>query len=397
MSPATRTAPEAERLARAALSRIGEPGDPRLTDLVQELGGETVWGSLQQQAADRELGADLAERIAAADPVRELESAAARGIRFVVPGDVEWPSSVEDLAHAPHLHERGGVPVGLWCRGSRRLDESVDHAVAVVGSRSATTYGGAVAGDIASVLARERWTVVSGAAFGIDQAAHRGALAARGPTVAVLACGVDRAYPSAHRNLIDYVADVGLVVSEAAPGCAPTRIRFLARNRLIAAMARGTTVVEAAVRSGALNTASWAAGLGRSVMGVPGPVTSAPSAGVHQLIRTRDAVLVTSGEEVLEVVGPMGTFALAHPREAEHPRDRLTARERQVLDAVPLLQAVDSASIARTAGIAHGRTRDALLALHRAGMVEHSLGRWRVATDPAHGVAEGLGVDPPTR
>ena len=183
---------------------------------------------------------------------------------------------------------------------------------------------------------------MSGAAFGIDQAAHRGALASRGPTVAVLACGADRAYPSAHRSLIDYIADVGLVVSEAAPGCAPTRIRFLARNRLIAALARGTVVVEAAVRSGALNTASWAAGLGRAVMGVPGPVTSAPSAGVHQLIRARDAVLVTSGEEVLEVVGPMGSYALADPREAEQPRDRLTPRERQVLDAVPLVQAVDS-------------------------------------------------------
>ena len=113
-------------------------------------------------------------------------------------------------------------------------------------------------------------------------------------------------------------------------------------------------VVEAAVRSGALNTASWAAGLGRTVMGVPGPVTSAPSAGVHQLIRARDALLVTSGEEVLEAVGPMGSFALAEPREAERPRDRLEARERQVLDAVPLVRAVDSASIAR---IGRGRAR----------------------------------------
>ena len=168
---------------------------------------------------------------------------------------------------------------------------------------------------------------MSGAAFGIDQAAHRGALANRGPTVAVLACGADRAYPAAHRNLIDYIADVGLVVSEAPPGCAPTRIRFLARNRVIAAVARGTVVVEAAVRSGALNTASWAGGLGRTVMGVPGPVTSAPSAGVHQLIRARDALLVTSGEEVLEAVGPIGTFTLDDPRAPEtRPRPTPAAR-----------------------------------------------------------------------
>jgi DNA processing protein len=383
MSQVDSRASEPERLARVALSRIGEPGDPRLTDLVHELGAETVLTSLRQQAADRELADDLAERITSVDPVRELETATARGIRFVVHGDTEWPPALDDLARAPHLHERGGVPIGLWCRGPLRLDEAVERAVAVVGSRSATTYGGAVAGDIASVLARESWTVVSGAAFGIDQAAHRGALATRGPTVAVLACGADRAYPTAHRNLIDYIADVGLVVSEAAPGCAPTRIRFLARNRLIAAMAAGTVVVEAAVRSGALNTASWAAGVGRTVMGVPGPVTSAPSAGVHQLIRTRDALLVTSGEEVLEVVGPMGEFTLVDPREPDRPRDRLAPRERQVLDAVPLVQAVDSGSIARTAGIAHGRTKDALLALHRLGLVEHALGRWRIAGDPA--------------
>lgn len=372
------SASEAERLARAALSRIGEPGEPRLTDLVHELGAVTVLGQLQAQGAAGDLGEDLADRLASVDPARELEAAAARGLRFVVPGDEEWPSGVDDLALAPHLHERGGVPVGLWCRGPLRLDEAVTRSVAVVGSRSATTYGAAVATDVAAVLAREEWTVVSGAAFGIDQAAHRGALAARGPTVAVLACGADRAYPTAHRALIDYVADVGLVVSEAPPGAAPTRIRFLARNRLIAGLARGSVVVEAAVRSGALNTASWTQGLGRVVMGVPGPVTSAPSAGVHQLVRARDALLVTSGEEVLEAVSPVGTFALPDPRAEETVRDRLGPRERQVLDAVPLLRGAQARSIARTAGTSLARTQEALLVLHRAGLVEHALGRWRV-------------------
>ena len=385
MSQAESPVTESERLARVALSRIGEPGDPRLTDVVHEYGGETVLKGLTDQAANRDLGEDLAQRITSADPGRELEAATKRGLRFVVPGDDEWPAGLDDLALAPHLHERGGIPIGLWCRGPLRLDEALVQAVAVVGSRSATTYGGGVAGDIAAVLARESWTVVSGAAFGIDQAAHRGALASRGATVAVLACGADRVYPSAHRALIDYIADVGLVVSEAAPGCAPTRIRFLARNRLIAAMARGTVVVEAAVRSGALNTASWAAGLGRTVMGVPGPVTSAPSAGVHQLIRSRDAALVTSGEEVLEMVGPIGSHVLADPREPETPRDLLSARQRQVLDAVPLVQPVGATKIAETAGVSPGRTKEDLLSLHRAGLVEHSLGRWRVAPDPGAG------------
>jgi len=373
------SAPESERLARVVLSRVGEPGDPRLTDLVEELGAVTVLESLRRQGADKELGADLAERLESVDPVRELERASSRGIRFVVPGDAEWPTTLADLAHAPHLHERGGVPVGLWCRGKLRLDESVEQAVAVVGSRSATTYGADVAADVAAVLARQQWTVVSGAAFGIDQAAHRGALAARGLTLAVLACGVDRAYPATHRNLLDYIADVGLVVSEAPPGCAPTRIRFLARNRVIAGLSRGVVVVEAAVRSGALNTASWAAGLGRTVMAVPGPVTSAPSAGAHQLIRARDALLVTSGEEVHEALGPMGSAALADPREPERPRDGVTPRARQVLDAVPVHQPADARSVARTAGVAVGRTKEDLLTLHRAGLVEHSLGRWRLA------------------
>jgi len=212
---------------------------------------------------------------------------------------------------------------------------------------------------------------VSGAAFGIDQSAHRGALAMRGPTVAVLACGVDRAYPSAHRQLLDYIADTGLVVSELAPGCAPTKLRFLSRNRIIAALCGGTVVVEAAIRSGALNTASWALRLNRTLMGVPGPVTSAPSAGVHQLIRARDALLVTNGEEVLELVAPAGEHTLVEPRGPERPHDRLSLLDQQVLDAVPVEQAAPPVSIARTAGIALPRVRDALARLVAAGLVEN--------------------------
>ncbi len=372
---------EAERLARVTLSRAGEPGHPRLGDAVLELGASTVLASLRDQADQGELAADLAERLASVDPERELSRAAEAGLRFVVPGDSEWPASLDDLSRAAHLHDRGGVPIGLWCRGTLRLDEACQQSVAVVGSRSATSYGGQVAGDIGATLAREQWATVSGAAFGIDHAAHRGALAGGGPTIAVLACGADRAYPVAHRSLLDYIADVGLIVSEAAPGCAPTRIRFLARNRLIAALARGTVVVEAAVRSGALNTASWTSGLGRVLMGVPGPVTSAPSAGVHQLLRTRDAVLVTSGEEVLEAVAPIGSFTLADPRGPEQPRDRLGHRERQVLDAVPKHSGADPVSIARAAGISPARTKEALRLLHRDGLVEHALGRWRLTPD----------------
>ncbi|GAB3668476.1 DNA-processing protein DprA [Nocardioides korecus] len=401
-----------ERLARVVLSRIAEPGDPRMTRLVHVHGGEAILAALLRQAdvateqgpddrgergdEVRVLGSDLAERLRGVDPEVELARAAERGMRFVVPGDQEWPAGLDDLRHAPLLHERGGVPVGLWCRGPARLDAVARRAVAVVGSRSATTYGADVATQLSAVLARAGWTTVSGAAFGIDQAAHRGALAQQGPTVAVLASGADRAYPSAHRALIDHVAEVGLVVSEAAPGCAPTRIRFLARNRLIAGLASGTVVVEAAVRSGALNTASWAAGLGRPVMGVPGPVTSAPSAGVHQLIRARDALLVTRGEEVLEVVGPMGETVLEDPRAPDTPRDRLGARGRQVLDAVPLVRPATTAAVARAAGLGPrvvARTLDVLL---EAGVVVQVHGRWRVAPELVPGDVGGqLAMDLP--
>jgi len=372
-----------ERAARVVLSRVGEPGDPRLTGLVAELGAEAVLASLQEQSATGQLKDDLAARLADVDPRAELERARRQGIRFITPADDEWPRPVDDLEHASCLHERGGVPIALWAKGPGRIDALVTHAVAVVGSRSATTYGAAVAGDIGAVLGEAGHTVVSGAAFGIDNAAHRGALAVPGPTMAVLACGVDRAYPAAHRRLLDYIAEVGVVVSEAAPGCAPTRIRFLARNRLIAAFARGTVVVEAAIRSGALNTANWTAGLSRTLMGVPGPVTSAPSAGVHQLIRMRGALLVTDGHEVLEAVAPAGTHTLAVVQEQPRPRDLLTAEQRQVLDAVPVRRGAIAAKIAHTAGIAPQRAAEALGDLRTAGFVEHAEGRWRLAQSGA--------------
>jgi DNA processing protein len=268
--------------------------------------------------------------------------------------------------------------LGLWVRGPVRLDR-LEGSVAVVGSRSATTYGVDVAADIASVVARSGRTVVSGAAFGIDLAAHRGALAARGQTIAVLACGADRIYPAAHRQLFDFLAAEGAIVSEAPPGWAPTRIRFLARNRLIAALSCGTVVVEAAVRSGALNTANWAGRLNRHLLGVPGPVTSAPSQGVHQLIRDGAAGLVTSGSDVLEAVGAIGEHLLEPPRGAEHPRDGLNTRQKQVLDAVPVVTSAGSDSIARAAGLALVEVRSTLTALEGRGLVECTPNGWRLA------------------
>ena len=349
-----------ERLARVALSRLGEPGDPRLIALVAELGAVAVCDYLREERDATGVATDVAARLHGLDPSGDLDRAAREGIRFVVPGDPEWPTRLADLDRCPPLNGRGGAPLGLWVRGRARLAEVVDRSVAVVGSRSATTYGTGVAGEIAAHVAAEGVTVVSGAAFGIDQAAHRGALAARGPTIAVLACGVDRAYPAAHRDLLAYVAETGLVVSELAPGCAPTRLRFLSRNRVIAALSLGTVVVEAAIRSGALNTAHWASLTHRVLMGVPGPVTSAPSEGVHELLRTRDAALVTRGGDVLELVSPSGSFTQLPTRGEVRPTDRLSETDRQVLDAVPVRLPAPAGSVARTAGLADPTVRAAL-------------------------------------
>jgi DNA processing protein len=266
----------------------------------------------------------------------------------------------------------------LWVKGPLRLDQ-LEGSVAVVGARSATTYGESVAGEIGAVVARAGSPVISGAAVGIDQAAHRGAVAMDGPTVAVLACGADRVYPAAHAALIAHIAATGMVVSEAALGCAPQRVRFLARNRLIAALTRGTVVVEAAIRSGALNTANWANRLNRVALGVPGPVTSATSAGVHQLIRSGGAALVTRGAEVLEAVGVSGEHLLEDPRGPDTSRDRLTVRHRQVLDAVPVSSGAPSDSVARTAGLGVVEVRRALAYLEHRGLVEQSDDGWRLA------------------
>lgn len=386
---------DGERLARAALSRVVEPGDPRVLDLVAELGAATVRDALlDQRGADGPAG-EFAERLAQVEPDRVLAQAERLGLRFVVPGDPEWPAGLDDLARAAPLQERGGVPLGLWVRGPVRLD-TLGRGVAVVGARSATTYGAQVAADLAATLARADVPVLSGAAYGIDQAAHRGAVAGEGVTVAVLACGADRVYPAAHRSMIEHLAATSAVVSETAPGGAPTRVRFLSRNRLIAALGRATVVVEAAVRSGALNTANWSERLHRTLAGVPGPVTSAASQGVHQLLRGGAAALVTSGAEVLELVGAAGEALVSEPRAADRPRDRLTTRQRQVLDAVPVARGAPSDAIARACAVALVDTGRELRRLEGLGLVEHDGGGWRLSA-VGHRDAPGEGPPPAAR
>jgi DNA processing protein len=367
-----------DRLARVALSQLGEPGDLTMAAFIAELGAVDLFERLREGSGPDGMSQTVAARLNGMDPARDLEQAAGRGIRYVIPSDSEWPHDLDALDAANSLDHVGRAPIGLWVRGPARLDQ-LPRPVAMVGSRSGSAYGCDVALEMGRALADAGCCIVSGAAFGIDVHSHRGALAGGGQTVAVLACGVDRAYPASHRPLLDHLAHEGAIVSELAPGCAPMRQRFLSRNRVIAALATGTVVVEAAARSGAISTANWTTRLNRPLMAVPGPVTEATSQGTHELIRCGAATLVTSAADVLELVGPAGLFLTAAPRGRERSRDALSHTERQVVDALPVGIAARSRAIARTAGLGYDEVETTLLDLEAKGMAQREDEGWRLA------------------
>jgi DNA processing protein len=241
-------------------------------------------------------------RMRQVDTALHLRQAARFGAQLVIPGDPDWPTGLDDLG----VH----APFALWVRGDPALLAGLDRSIAIVGARAATGYGEHVTIEVASGLVDRGFAIVSGAAFGIDGAAHRAALASGGTTIAFLAGGVDRFYPSAHESLLTRIVERGAVVAEVPCGTAPTKWRFLQRNRMIAAASRATAVVEAGWRSGSLNTAGHAAQLGRPLGAVPGPVTSSTSAGCHRLIRDYGAVCVTTAQEMAELVDPPGAPTL---------------------------------------------------------------------------------------
>lgn len=382
---------EDDRTARAVWSRITEPGDRDANRFVLAQGpGPALEAVLRGATVPRTTGArgrvgdrlpgagtptggDAAdgwrERLAVTDPRRDVATLSRFGGRLLVPGDPEWPEPLDDL----------GVrrPYCLWVRGALDVADACRRAVAVVGSRAATHYGVEVTGEVVTGLAPQGWTIVSGAAFGIDAAAHRAALAFGLPTIAVLACGVDRPYPRSHERLLALVADQGAVVSEVPPASSPTRWRFLERNRLIAALARATVVVEAAARSGALVTAREAEDLSRLVAAVPGPVTSAASAGCHLLLRDRNAAVVTNGHDVLTLVAPLGQIGPQARAVERQDHDDLPPQDVRVLDAVPARRGVPLASVARTAGFARTDVEASLGRLELAGLVVCDGGAWR--------------------
>lgn len=373
-----------ERLARAALTYVAEPGDP-------------VMGALLSVCAPAEIVAALGEgRMPVAGPIRSsghdaalrralprwaarlgevpapgvLDAWRQEGIRLVCPGDPEWPSQIDVLGDAR--------PWGLWVRGNADLRYACLRSVSIVGTRSATAYGSHVCTEMAAALAERGWTVISGGAFGIDGCAHRATLAAAGITIAVLACGVDHAYPQGHHGLFRSIRERGATMSEWPPGRMPTRPAFLVRNRVIAALSRGTVVVEAALRSGALNTARHARDQSRPLMAVPGPVTSRLSAGCHEIIREWGAVCVTGASDVMELLAFPGDELPGRSRGPVLPRDMLDPVTARVLEAIPPGTGRGPARIAVSAGVGFDTVMRCLGALAAGGFVERCDRGWRL-------------------
>ncbi len=298
------TTHDPRRLAWAYLSRVAQGPHRVLCDFAAEAGPEGAADAVSRGA----LGERLQVRSHIDTAQADLDLVASQGGRLITPDDDEWPMwqlLAFDGAGMPVGNDQC-APLALWVLGAVSVAELTERAVSIVGTRAATSYGEHVTAEIAGDLAVDGWTILSGAAFGIDAAAHRAALGVGGSTVAVLACGVDRAYPSGHSRLLHRIAQTGAVISEYAPGTTPAKHRFLARNRLVAGLGSAVVIVEAGWRSGARNTAGWARKLGRPVLAVPGPVTSAASKGCHRMIREGEARLVADAHDVVAEAGMAG-------------------------------------------------------------------------------------------
>lgn len=379
------SADDVRRRAWAYLSRVAEPPSAALAALVSEVGPVSAAELVRRGDIDDDVRGVVAARREIDCAADDLELLRRRGGRLITPEDDEWPNwallafdgARPDGRRKPEDH----APLALWAIGPQDLSQVSDRAVAVVGTRACTGYGEYVTTDLVSGLVERDVAVISGGAFGIDGAAHRAALACDGVTVAVLAGGVDVPYPAGHSALLHRVATSGLLLSEYPPGVRPARYRFLTRNRLVAALSGATVVVEAGVRSGAANTAAWARTLGRTVCAVPGPVTSAASAGCHELVRQhRDTVLVTRAQEIVEVMGRMGELAEDPVRPAT-ALDALTPGQRRVYEALPARGWRTAEELAVLSGVPAVRVLGQLALLELDELVERQDGRWRVISN----------------
>ncbi|MFM6975111.1 MAG: DNA-processing protein DprA [Agromyces sp.] len=365
-------------LAAVAASVIIEPGDGVWGEYAADTDHATVIAALVSATSAIEFANELgvqcdgvlanawerwSPRLSQHAMVNAIEHAAHLGARLLLPTDPGWPAGFFDLG--PHM------PVALYVRG-RTEDVEWSRGISLVGARAATGYGEHVASEIAADLASSECVVISGAAYGIDGVAHRAALAEGQPTAAFLAGGIDRLYPSGHSELFAQIIQHGSVFSETPCGTAPSKFRFLQRNRLIAAAARAVVVVEAGRRSGSLNTAGHAAALGRPLGAVPGPITSPSSAGCHYLLREGAASCVTSADEVRELVWGSTQEYIEHstPSELLRVKDALSNTWQT------------TESVASTAGLGVRETAGWLSELHLMSSADTRDGRWRRKREP---------------
>ncbi|MGO2664186.1 DNA-processing protein DprA [Mycetocola reblochoni] len=289
-----------ERTARIILAAVSEPGDAVTGRRIRTVGATETGARASADEVPGGADADtwqrrLAPRIDAVQMRRVLAETERHGIRVLIPGDADWPLSVNALGdHAP---------VALWAKGDTSLlTGPVWDRLTITGARASTGYGEHITTDLVQSAVSDARTVLSGGAYGIDGAAHRAALTFGGSTIAVLAGGLDRPYPAGHTELLGRVADDGLLVSELPPGAAPTKWRFLQRGRLLAALSGTVIIAEAGYRSGSLYTAARAMELGRPVGAIPGPLTSAASAGCHRLLRDELGSIITGYDDIRELL-----------------------------------------------------------------------------------------------
>jgi DNA processing protein len=358
-----------DRLARTALSFLAEPADPVLGALLECASPAEIVAAVSAPGdmrltlpaigeSTRSLARAVARWRARLDQIPSTAQLATwhqDGVRMVCPGESEWPSQLDDLGSAR--------PIVLWLRGQADLRYACLRSVSIVGSRAASAYGSHVGAELAAAVSERGWTVISGGAYGL--------------TIAVLASGLRYGYPRGHHDLFRAIAAQGVLVSECPPDRAPTRPGFLIRNRIIAALSRGTVVVEAALRSGALNSAKHARELRRPVMAVPGPVTSEQSAGCHELIREWGALCVTGAADVVEHISPIGSDLTGPRLGAAVPRDHLDPVTTAVLEAVPVRGGRGPASIAVMAGVDLDTALRCLGLLAAAGFVQRCDQGWR--------------------
>lgn len=361
--------------ALMGLSCVLEPGQERWHVAVERHGAEELWDRVLHE------GSPVGERARRLNIEAVEQDAALRGFRFVHPRSSEWLPSLDGLGVAGAVGGiEGGCPLGVWVAGAMRLSEIAASGIAIVGARASTPYGETVASELASDLAEAGTVIVSGGAYGIDASAHRGALSCDGATVAVMACGLDQLYPRGNEALLRRIRTEQLLVSEYPPGTPPGRHRFLTRNRLIAALATATVIVEAAARSGARNTVAWAQALGRPALAVPGPVTSALSVTPNRLIREGQAVLVTNAQDVLNELGPLGVLQPPLVDTELRQTDDLEPDELRVREGFPARRAISVDELGMAVGMRVGECLAALGSLAGRGQVEAlGDGRWRLA------------------